>query len=548
MAGRRSSSGLGPSIPRNDTAAKHLSEAASCMANTPGGGALIVGVADDRTLVGTAIEAEWLRMRIYELTQRRLTTDIYEHTVQGTGLLVIRIPEALEPIRFNNRIKWRVADNCVEIDAATWHQRRMIRLQFDWSAQDSQVPVEKARPTAVEIARDFLLASNEDAAQDLARASTQNFLKRLNVVTNEGTLTNAGALAFVGRDAPAIDYIRRDFAGSDSTARLRAGGRSILEELSGVMTMVSAHNSVRHISSELSIGQVRDLPPLAIREAIVNGLVHREWGSMEPTVVEHVGQQLTVTSPGGFVGGVTPENIITHPSSSRNKSLAELFASLRIAEREGIGVDRIIREMLRLGHALPEIQEISGPYVRTALLGQSIDLPWLQCLNRLEPRSASTNLNFLLILDYLTTDRWIDESSAMRLLQVGRGEALATLEQLDSVSLRGAAVVTRVQGVPSDANGAWALAGNLVEALTSAGSAKAPATTPDSKRGTALSWASHRGRISSTELASIVGGHPNNAGRVLRALESDGLLSPGRANRNGAGFFYRISDETRANP
>ena len=48
---------------------------------------------------------------------------------------------------------------------------------------------------------------------------------------------------------------------------------------------------------------------------------------------------LTVTSPGGFIGGITPANIITHPAVPRYRSLAEAMATLRLGEREGIGVD-----------------------------------------------------------------------------------------------------------------------------------------------------------------------------------------------------------------
>ena len=48
-----------------------------------------------------------------------------------------------------------------------------------------------------------------------------------------------------------------------------------------------------------------------------------------------------------------------------------------------------------------------------------------------------------------------------------------------------------------------------------------------------------RGRISSTELASIVGAAPPNVGPVLRKLEGQGQLEPGRQVRRGPGFFYR---------
>jgi ATP-dependent DNA helicase RecG len=45
----------------------------ACFANTAGGGAIIVGVADDGARIGTELDHEWPRHRIWELTGRKLT-------------------------------------------------------------------------------------------------------------------------------------------------------------------------------------------------------------------------------------------------------------------------------------------------------------------------------------------------------------------------------------------------------------------------------------------------------------------------------------------
>jgi ATP-dependent DNA helicase RecG len=74
-----------------------------------------------------------------------------------------------------------------------------------------------------------------------------------------------------------------------------------------------------------------------------------------------------VSSPGGFVEGINSGNIITHPSRSRHGALTALLAALRVAEREGIGVDRMVRDMIRVGLAPPLVEKVDGPMVRTAL-------------------------------------------------------------------------------------------------------------------------------------------------------------------------------------
>lgn len=243
-----------PGQPRNDKAAEQVAGESACLANTPGGGALILGVADDGRLTGTALDADWLRHRVYELTERSLTIDVQQVEIDGTRVLVITAPQAIEPIRWRGRVTWRVDDNCVEVDPATWHAKRMIRTSFDWSAQPSQVPASSAREGSVEIARRFLRDSGEVHAVELAGQSTPELLRRLNAVTGDGLLTNAGVLAFVGRGEPGLDYIRRDLAGGDSRQRVHEGGRGLLEELWEVFTHIAANNAVRHLPKGFAVG------------------------------------------------------------------------------------------------------------------------------------------------------------------------------------------------------------------------------------------------------------------------------------------------------
>jgi len=59
--------------------------------------------------------------------------------------------------------------------------------------------------------------------------------------------------------------------------------------------------------------QLYDYPNSAVRELVVNALVHRDYQVDGSVDLEHSPEQLVVSSPGGLVFGVTPENILTHP-------------------------------------------------------------------------------------------------------------------------------------------------------------------------------------------------------------------------------------------
>lgn len=87
----------------------------------------------------------------------------------------------------------------------------------------------------------------------------------------------------------------------------------MLEQLARVEALIEAANDTVTLSGSFAERQVRLLPPRTAREAVLNGLVHRDWHQAEPATVVWVeaDSSLEVTSPGGFVGGVTAANVLT---------------------------------------------------------------------------------------------------------------------------------------------------------------------------------------------------------------------------------------------
>ena len=415
----------------------------------------------------------------------------------------------------------------------------MRTLNYDWSGDASTKPVSAVRPQALDIARDFLRASGEPSAGELAVAPDAQLLRRLNVVTGDGRLTNAGVLTFVGRGTPSLDYFHRDYAGGDSTARVRRPDRSLLEELAEIFLTIDAHNATRHLQHGLVIRQVRDIPVLAAREAVVNGITHREWGGTGPTVVEQVGRTLRVTSPGGFYGGVSESNIITHPSQSRNSALTQLLADLKVAEREGVGVDRMVREMVRVGHQPPVIREINGPFVRTSLVGDTLDEAWIAWLGSIEPEQEAVDVSSLLLLRRLVDVGWVDEQQAAPLIQLTVEEARGAVLRLARATVGGQPLLTLVEGTPDGTTGVWRLSPSAVDALSTRDRAVGRTRQLPSRTEIARTYAAARGRISTTELGSLTGANATNVGSTLKAMATEGVLTPSSPAGRGRGFFYR---------
>ena len=520
----------------NDAAARYLAGEMACLANTPGGGAIILGIADDGTRIGTELDHQWLRHRIWELTEGRLTVEVREGALEGARLLVLTTHEAIEPIRHNGRVRWRVDDNCVDIDPTAWHSGRLQRTGADWSLQASGHRPSDASPVGIEIARRYLAADvgSGDERDDLVEATDPDFLRRLNLVTPEGFLTNAGSLLFVATPHSGVDYIRREVPGADSTQRIASAG-PLIEQIYEVERASQASNRLVHAPQGFAHGQLRAIPERAIREAIVNGLVHRDWLSAEPTTIEHIGDTLSVTSPGGFIGGVSSANIITHPAVPRYRSLAEAVAGLRLCEREGVGVDRMVRDMLAIGKGAPEISEIPGPYVRVALIGGDPEREIVELLADLEPPRAAEDVDLLLLLEHLTRSGWVDVARAAPVLQRNASETEAAIGRLGAASLAGDPVIVRIKGVPADHPAAHRLSDPARRRLASR---LAGIAAPGAREGVLLGWAHARGRVSSTEAADLAGVSVPYAGQLLGGLEADGTLRPGRAQRMGRGFFY----------
>ncbi|MCY4368285.1 MAG: DUF5635 domain-containing protein [bacterium] len=533
--GRRGQGGrVLPGSRENEKAASYLAGEMACMANTAGGGAIIVGIADDGTRIGTSLEPGWLRYRIWELTEGKLTVAVRVAELDGCRLLVLSTHEAVEPIRHRGRIRWRVADNCVEVDPTTWYSRRLHSLGHDWSAQPSGHTFADASPIAVEIARRYLRRSNQRDAGDLADAGDEDLIRRLNLVDGSGRLTNAGSLLLVDTPDIGIDYIRRDAPGGDSTNRVRGRG-PLLGQIADVEKAAADANRTLHVPLGFVVRRTRSIPTLVIREAIVNGVVHRDWHSPQPTTVEHIGDQMTVTSPGGFIGGVSVTNIITHPAVPRYRSLAEAMAALRLAEREGIGVDRMIRDMLAIGRPAPEFHEIPGPYVRVGLVGGEPDHEMISFLDATEPRASEDDVDLLLIVEHLISTGWVDARSVAPVLQRSSMESGAALNRVEAVTSSGSPIIARVHGVPADHPPAYRLSDHSRNVLAHR---LRPNRTPDRRKSVILDWARSRGRVSSTEVADLCSLTVVYAGKLLASLAGNGLLAGSRPQRIGRGFHY----------
>ena len=126
--------------------------------------------------------------------------------------------------------------------------------------------------------------------------------------------------------------------------------------LDALERILEAQLGVKTVSIE-GFGEISvpDITSWSAREAVLNALVHRDYFLHQSVMIELRRDRIEVTSPGGFVGGVGPENILRHTPVRRNALLADVLQRIGLVNRAGVGVDRIFEELLRLGKSMPSL-------------------------------------------------------------------------------------------------------------------------------------------------------------------------------------------------
>ncbi len=418
-----------------------LADAAVCFANASGG-TIVLGVDDKATsrvtaLVGVepALSIDVIRKAIFERTRPSLTVSAIERIEDGARLVVISVIEGIELYANAKGLATRrLGSECLPFPPEQQIEVRRARGQVDWSAEESNASPEELSRVEFERVRELLVKAGRE---ELAGLRDKALLEGMRLLTQGGSLTNAALLLFGGeellrREIPSHGYSfqYRLSSGSEATYSTR-GHRSIPVAVETLLELVEARAATQplNLAGGLQLVLV-DYPPSAVREVVVNALVHRDFPAAGTVDIEHSPERLAVQSPGGLVAGVTPENILTHPSTPRHRLLGEAVALLRLAERTGQGIDRVYREMLRVGKEPPQIQD-DGLRVRATLSGGIGNDAFVRFVRDL-PESSSADVDVLITLALLRTTPSIDAARLAHSIQRTPIEAQEVLARMSS--------------------------------------------------------------------------------------------------------------------
>ncbi len=116
---------------------------------------------------------------------------------------------------------------------------------------------------------------------------------------------------------------------------------SVLKQLEDAYAFVARRNNLHaHIQGLYRI-DIYDYPLAAIRESLINAVVHREYGTGGPILVSILADRLEILNQGGLMPSMTVEKVRRGVSDPRNKTLADLFHRLKLIDVYGTGWVRI---------------------------------------------------------------------------------------------------------------------------------------------------------------------------------------------------------------
>ena len=305
------------------------------------GGTLFIGIRDDGTVVGVD-NPDDVMTRVSNVAHDTILPDIMPfiqiRSVELEGKQVIKIivyvgterpyylaKEGLRP----KGVYVRRGTACLPLNEAGI--REMI-------LETSGKSYEESRSLNQELTFETLKA--EMSTRGIEFGAPQ--MSTLKMLGSDGLFTN---LALLLSDQCSHTIKVAVFQGSDNAVfreRKEFSG-SLLKQLNDVYAFLDFYNKTKATFEGLRRSDQRDYPEDALREALLNSIIHRDYLFSGSTIINMFDDHVEFVSLGGLVRGISMEAIFMGVSQSRNPDLAAVFYRLGLVESYGTGVRKIIR-------------------------------------------------------------------------------------------------------------------------------------------------------------------------------------------------------------
>lgn len=336
-------------------------------ANTRGG-TVYVGVDDEGQVIGVELGKETLQKWMNEIkikTQPAIIPTIQVHKFDSVQFVSIEVQEfPVKPLSFKGRYYKRLANSNHQLSALEITEMNLKSLQLSW---DSYSKPEKKLDDLDELKiQKFIQQVNLSSRFQLS-GNWKNDLKKLKLVTDY-SITNASWLLF-GKDE--IEY-------NIHLGRFKSPSLIVDDKMLRLPLFEAVDETIKYIISQIKFAfeisgetskrtEIPEYPLEAIRELVLNAIIHRDYLSPTDIQIKIFDNQITFFSPGKLHPELTIQDLDTdsYPAYARNKLISEAFYLTGDVEKYGSGFQRI-RESISYYPTMELIlNEISGGFMVT---------------------------------------------------------------------------------------------------------------------------------------------------------------------------------------
>jgi ATP-dependent DNA helicase RecG len=534
--------------PLND---RDLVEAVVCLANRADTKPswLLIGVEDDGRITGArprhagATDPDKLAALIAGRTRPALSVRVEIVDRGGRALLVIQVPPQRQPVATSEGVFLRRTIGgdgrpaCLPMDGYAMQSLQADRGLLDSSAQI----VDAARwedldPLEFERFRRSVRERRGRSDESLLDLTDLELAKALGVVEANGTprAVRLAALLLFGKD----DALRRFVPNHEAAFQFLRGLEVEVNDffrwpLLRIMEEIEARIRARNREQELMVGLLRvgvpDYPERALREALANALIHRDYQRLGAVHFQWHPDRIEISSPGGFPEGVRLDNLLVTAPRPRNPLLADAFKRAGIVERTARGIDTIFYEQLRNGRPAPSYARSDNAGVVVVIPGGEANLDFVRMLVTEAQNGLVSGLDELLILNALWQERSLETTDAASLTQKPETETRSVLHRLVEAGL--------VEERGQKKGRTWHLSAAAYRALgDKAAYVRQRGFEPLQQAQMVLQYVEKHGRITRREAAELCRLSGPQAYRLLDHLAEQGLIA--REGERGRGVAY----------
>ena len=334
---------------------RRIIETISAFSNTRGG-TIIVGVNDKGKIIGVSIgksTIEDLTNKIITNTEPRIYPEITFKSVEGKDLIFIKVERYPYDVvlAFGKPYK-RLGKSTIKIGKDEY-KRKILEIYKKDLYFDGQICVDaKINDIDEKELKEFIQKAKSIRKLDIEDSTpVKQALTKLKLIKN-GTLTNAGVLLF-GKQ-PQDFFIQEGvkcirFKGIDVTGEMldfKEIEGNLLSEIKEVENFIFNNISLKAWIEEGKIERQEkwEYPPKAIRESLVNAIVHRDYHLQSKVQVRIFDDRIEFWNPGKFPEGWTAETLKEeHTSEPFNPLIARMFFWVGYVEEVGTGTNKIIK-------------------------------------------------------------------------------------------------------------------------------------------------------------------------------------------------------------